>query len=47
MATRLKDYTSPSWITFSVDKMEGKILAKPKNTESFIDLNAVLEFYSR
>ena len=28
-------------------KMEGKILAKPKNIETFLDLNAVLEFYSR
>ena len=27
--------------------MEGKVLAKPKNVETFLDLNAVLEFYSR
>jgi len=27
--------------------MEGRILAKPKNIETFLDLNAVLEFYSR
>lgn len=44
---RLKDYTSPSWLSFDVNKMEGKIIAKPKNTETFIDINAVLEFYSR
>jgi small subunit ribosomal protein S4 len=44
---RLKDYTAPSWITFDVSKMEGKVLEKPKNTETFLDLNAVLEFYSR
>lgn len=44
---RLKDYNSPSWVSFDPIKTEGKILAKPKNTETFLDLNAVLEFYSR
>lgn len=44
---KLKDYTAPSWLTFDQNKMEGKVLAHPKNTDSFIDLNAVLEFYSR
>ena len=47
LAARLKDYTAPAWLTFSVDKLEGKVLEKPKNVESFLDLNAVLEFYSR
>ncbi|HNW71816.1 MAG TPA: 30S ribosomal protein S4 [Candidatus Paceibacterota bacterium] len=47
MAERLKDYSAPSWVSFDPVKMEGKILAKPKNTETFLDLNAVLEFYSR
>lgn len=44
---KLKDYTSPTWINFDLSSMEGRILSKPKNTESFFDLNAVLEFYSR
>ncbi len=47
LATRLKDYNSPSWIKFDIEKLEGKVLDKPKNTETFLDLNAVLEFYSR
>lgn len=47
LAERLKDYTSPAWIRFDLDKMEGKVLEKPKNVETFLDLNAVLEFYSR
>ena len=47
LALKLKDYTAPAWISFDLDKMEGKILAKPKNIESFLNLNAVLEFYSR
>ena len=44
---RLKDYNAPNWVSFDVSALEGKILAKPKNIETFLDLNAVLEFYSR
>ncbi len=47
IAEKMKDYNPPIWINFDVNNMEGKILNKPKNTESFFDLNAVLEFYSR
>ncbi len=47
LVERLKDYNAPAWITFDVASLEGKVLDKPKNTESFIDLNSVLEFYSR
>ncbi len=47
LTERLKDYTAPAWVTFDTNVLQGKILAKPKNNESFLDLNAVLEFYSR
>ncbi len=47
LADKLKDYTAPAWISFDLNKMEGRVLAKPKNVETFLDLNAVLEFYSR
>ncbi|HEV7424598.1 MAG TPA: 30S ribosomal protein S4 [Candidatus Paceibacterota bacterium] len=47
IAEKIKDYNSPVWVSFDVGTLEGKILDKPKNTESFLDLNAVLEFYSR
>ncbi len=47
MPEKLKDYTAPVWVSFDAGKMEGKVLAKPKNIETFLDLNAVLEFYSR
>lgn len=47
LAERLKDYTAPSWVSFDLNNMEGRILAKPKNIETFININAVLEFYSR
>ncbi len=44
---KLKDYNSPPWVSFDLNNMEGRILAKPKNVETFLDINAVLEFYSR
>ena len=44
---KLKDYNTPAWLSFDAVKMEGKMLDKPKNAETFLDLNAVLEFYSR
>lgn len=47
MANKLKDYTCPNWLTFNVDALTGKVQGKPKNVEGFIDLNTVLEFYSR
>lgn len=47
LETKLKDYTAPSWASFDIGKMEGKVLGKPTNADTFLDLNAVLEFYSR
>jgi small subunit ribosomal protein S4 len=47
LAEKLKDYTIPSWISFDLGKMEGNVIARPKNIETFLNLNAVLEFYSR
>jgi small subunit ribosomal protein S4 len=47
MATKLKDYNCPNWLTFNIDSLSGKVQGKPKNIEGFIDLNTVLEFYSR
>ena len=47
LAEKIKDYKSPPWITFDAATMRGEILAKPKKIETFLDLNAVLEFYSR
>lgn len=47
LAEKMKEYNPPAWLKFDIGLLEGKILDKPKNTESFLDLNAVLEFYSR
>lgn len=47
LAEKIKEHTTPTWLSFDVAKHEGKVLAVPKERDSFIDLNAVLEFYSR
>lgn len=47
LPVKLKEYVFPNWVSFDIDKMEGKVTGKPKNTDTFLDLNAVLEFYSR
>jgi len=47
LSDRLKEYNAPAWVAFDLNTMEGRILAKPKNIETSLDLNAVLEFYSR
>jgi small subunit ribosomal protein S4 len=47
IATKLKDYTSPNWLSLNIETLTGKVSGKPKNIEGFLDLNTVLEFYSR
>ncbi len=47
LATKLKDYNTPAWLKFDVDKFEAVVSGKPKNTETFLNFNTVLEFYSR
>ena len=42
-----KDYTCPNWLSFNPEALSGKAQGKPKNIEGFLDLNTVLEFYSR
>jgi small subunit ribosomal protein S4 len=47
MIKKMKDYTSPNWLSFNPEKLSGDVQGKPNNTEGFIDLPTVLEFYSR
>jgi small subunit ribosomal protein S4 len=47
MTNKMKEYTLPNWLTFNVDSLSGTVQGKPKNIEGYIDLNTVLEFYSR
>ncbi len=44
---KLEDYNMPNWLKFNSDTLVGSFSGKPKNTEGFLDLNTVLEFYSR
>jgi small subunit ribosomal protein S4 len=47
MVNKMKEYTCPNWLTFNAESLSGSVQGKPKNTEGYIDLNTVLEFYSR
>lgn len=46
-ATKVKDYTWPTWLKLTPAEMQAEVVAKPKNTEQFLQLDTVLEFYSR
>lgn len=47
LATRLKDYNTPNWISFDISKLEAKVNSLPKEIESGFDFAKVLEFYNR
>ena len=47
MVKKSKEYTPPNWLTMNAETLTGKVLGKAKNIEGFLDLNTVLEFYSR
>jgi small subunit ribosomal protein S4 len=47
MVNKMKDYICPNWLLFNIENLSGKVQGKPKNIEGYIDLNTVLEFYSR
>lgn len=47
MVKKMKEYTCPNWLTFDAETLTGKVVGKPKNIEGYLDLNTVLEFYSR
>ncbi len=47
MAKKMKEYTLPNWLKFNTESLSGVVEGKPKNVEGYLDLNTVLEFYSR
>ncbi len=47
MEKKQKEYTMPNWLTFNVATLSGVVQGKMKNTEGYLDLPTVLEFYSR
>ncbi|GAG12216.1 unnamed protein product [marine sediment metagenome] len=49
LSTSLKKYNPPSWIKLDVEKLEGKISARPSLEEASppAEISAIFEFYSR
>ncbi len=47
LAKKLKEYNAPSYVSYDVEKNEGKLLEMPKSPESVYDWASVLEFYTR
>ncbi len=45
--TNIKNYTWPNWLKLVPEQLTAEVVAKPKNTEQFLQLDTVLEFYSR
>jgi small subunit ribosomal protein S4 len=44
---KVKNYTWPKWLKLTPESLEAEVVAKPKNEEQFLQLDTVLEFYSR
>ncbi len=47
LPTRLKTYNLPNWLKADAGELKGTVSGIPKNVEGYLDLNTVLEFYSR
>ncbi len=47
MKKKMEEYTCPNWLTFNADTLSGIAKGVPKETEGYLDLTTVLEFYSR
>lgn len=47
IATKLKEYSAPGWLSFDIEKNTAVVLAKPKSDDTLLNLNAVFEYYSR
>lgn len=46
-AKKTKDYTAPAWLKVDAAELKGTVTGKPKNLDSLLNFNSVLEFYSR
>ncbi len=47
LAEKLKKYDAPLWIKLESDKLEGKVAALPKESDSSFDVNMVVDYYSK
>jgi small subunit ribosomal protein S4 len=44
---KIQTHTWPNWLKFTPESLQAEVTAKPKNDEQFLQLETVLEFYSR
>lgn len=47
LAEKLKQYTAPEWLKSSPASTSAEVIGSPKNPDSFMNFQAVIEFYSR
>lgn len=47
MGKKTESHTWPNWLKFTPSALSAEVAAKPKNDEQFLQLDTVLEFYSR
>ncbi len=45
--TKIKDYSWPNWLKLTPEALQAEVVASPKNEEQFLQIEKVLEFYSR
>jgi small subunit ribosomal protein S4 len=46
-AAKVKNYAWPKWLKLTPESLQAEVVSKPKNEESFLQFDTVLEFYSR
>lgn len=44
---KLKNHTLPNWLNWDAKKREGQVKGSPKDPDSFLNFQTVIEFYSR
>lgn len=47
LAKKLKNHTVPNWLNWDDKKMAGQVKGTPKDPDSFLNFQSVIEFYSR
>jgi small subunit ribosomal protein S4 len=47
VAEKMKTHRAPEWVSLNQSTLEITLKGRPKNTDGFLNLNSVLEFYSR
>lgn len=44
---KLETFRAPAWLSFDASALVAEVKGKPKNEDTFLNINTVLEFYSR